>query len=133
MARIPEGRMILQVTIDKETATRLRVKAALSGMPVGHLLDAWAKTFDLPEMESRSVPEKPKKQQAKKPQKSKTLAPSDEDVTPMTYAELHQALQDSGKSKGELQAHLGLKNVSVWAKDGIPGKHLAAIRQFLAQ
>ena len=39
MARIPAGREILQITVDTEVGTRLRVKAALRRMTVGRLVE----------------------------------------------------------------------------------------------
>ncbi len=43
MARIPDGREMLQCTIDSETMSILRVKAAMERITVGNLVDRLVK------------------------------------------------------------------------------------------
>jgi hypothetical protein len=50
----------------------------------------------------------------------------------MTWAELVAGLEASGKTHKELRDYLDLTNISPWAKDGIPPRHVPKIKEFLA-
>jgi hypothetical protein len=52
----------------------------------------------------------------------------------MTWDQVVEALASKGEgAHRDLAQFLGLKNISVWAKDGVPSKHVPRIREFLAQ
>jgi hypothetical protein len=49
----------------------------------------------------------------------------------MTWDDLVAGLEASGKTHKELRDHLALTNISPWAKDGIPPRHVPKIKEFL--
>ena len=116
---------------DGEVLDRLRRTLARQGAaepaPDKHDLRAEQHTVRL----DRKVPERDQLQERP------TVAPSTPQgrrkvgTETMTWDELVAGLEATGKSHKELRDHLGLTNISPWAKDGVPPRHVPKIKAFL--
>ena len=144
MARIPAGREVLQITVDVETASLLRVKAALRRVTVGRLVEelarqAYTRDQVLEDWAAESVPaprlaapaRNPIAKAPRTPQEAPRRRGGPKEV--MAWDDLVAALESQGKTHKGLREHLGLSNISIWAKDGVPAKHVPQIREFLGQ
>ena len=159
MARIPAGREVLQVTVDVETATLLRVKAALRRITVGRLveelarhaytrdqvIEEWgqrqeARTAETVEPGPKALNEPPV-DDSRRPQEALRVArpkasPQERQkagTDTMTWSEMAIGLNTAGRTHKELREFLGLTNISQWAKEGVPPRHVPKIRDFLSR
>jgi hypothetical protein len=155
MAKPKDGYELLQCTVSIEVGRWIRVMAAAEGCPPGrfverHLrnsmesigapLKALLASVGLPEVTRVGLPEVtrvglPEAREVGHP----LVAPSSPqgrrkvETEAMTWDELVAGLETTGKTHKELRNHLGLSNISIWAKEGVPSKHVSRIREFLAQ
>ena len=159
MARIPEGREVLQVTVDTEVATSLRVQAAIRRTTPGRLIEdlvrkaAGRKTLAelLEGTEGVSFAEGGEIVAQPNATTKAAMREADEimrakapgrpqgarrrrgggDGEVMTWEALQGALDGAGRSQRDLREHLGLSNISQWAHDGVPTRHVPKIKAFL--
>ena len=97
-----------------------------------------AKAFPLP-VEKEPKTEKPTKEERRQRHAPKEVHVSDHAAAlaedyPWTWERLSEALSTVGGhgQHRELCRHLGLSNISVWGKTGVPRKWWPGIREFLA-
>jgi hypothetical protein len=156
MARIPEGREVLQVTVDSEVATILRVQAALRRITPGRLIEDLVRQEGTQGGEEKSrflealrgvdptwsgkkpvlrkpptiPPQNGAEEAPRRPQEARKRRRGGVGDT-MTWEALLDGLEASGRTQKELREFLGLSNVSQWAKDGVPTHHVPKIKDFL--
>ena len=153
MARIPEGREMLQCTIDTESMSVLKVKAAMNRMTVGRFLDqlihaTYSRDKIVEEWAAGTAPE-PKRSittpppPAKAPrsrQEAPKVPSADEDTRRRLWMSLESLRLAQGWKDGDVAKQLGLgglhpeKNVSNWRKDGkVTSTQVEAVEKLLSQ
>jgi hypothetical protein len=161
--RVREGYVTLGMAVPADVAEQIRVRAVLAHKSIGDyvasLVRAAASRKTLAELlagtegvifaEGGEILPKAPDTAPGRPQEAmvavqRTTVPWDPRGGPrrrrvgsgesMTWDQVVEALASRGEgAHRDLAQFLGLKNISVWAKDGVPSKHVPRIREFLAQ
>jgi len=152
MARIPEGREMLQCTIDTESMSVLKVKAAMNRMTVGRFLDQLIRTTysrdkiveewaagATPEPRHTVAPKAPIRA-ARSPQEPRKAPTADEDTRNRLWLALEALRTTQGWTDAEVAKRIGFtgdhpeRNVSLWRKAGkISDTRVEAVETLLSQ
>lgn len=131
--RLRKGYESVGMAMSSEDAMRLRLGATASRMSLGDYVASLLPADPIVPLQPRSPMALARlaRKAGKAPRQPQE--PSQGGGDSMSWGELVAALQRAGRSHRDLRDWLGLSNISIWAQDGVPAKHLARIREFLAQ